>query len=509
MKIYQKILFLAIAVLLTACNLFKSSKLEIDISLIPVESGDKWGYINKEGKYIINPQFSDASFFRDGLAKVISMDGKIGYINTKGNYVIPAKYKDGTHFYEGFAFVVADGENITCIDKKGNTKFVLKNIDYAEPFSAGLALVGVKGQGWGFIDTKGEFVINPQFESAKPFREGLAAVCQNDKWGFIDKTGKIIINPQFEHVSSFYDSKALFYDGTQWGFINKKGEYDINPQFESAAIFSEGLSAIQQGNQGGYINEKGQIVINPQFDYAGDFNSGLSVIKQNNKAGYINKKGQIVINPQFYYASQFFGDIAFVMDAEARWGIIDKKGKYLVNPQFDYMKFKIANIEEQWVQTDYRNMEDELRERAAELCQYIPDHQLLKQSKYFLTADFYAVLDTMFNYLPKVIDHDGWAFDHEWLYYFVTGNGGELPDYEVTGVEQIDDTHAVATIRVRLKYEDKDGSFVFLSDDFIDEHKLSMEKVDGQWLMSDFDGHKADCIRGIAISKEQYAICWE
>ena len=342
-----------IAVLFSACDLFAPSKLEIDISLIPVESGDKWGYINKEGKYIINPQFSDASFFRGGLAKVISMDGKVGYIDKKGNYVIPAKYKDGTHFYEDLAFVVAEGENQVCIDKRGNTKFVLKNIEYVHPFSEGLALVGVKGQGWGFIDTKGEFVINPQFESAKPFREGLAAVCQNDKWGFIDKTGKIIINPQFEHVSSFYDSKALFYDGTQWGFINKKGEYDINPQFESAAIFSEGLSAIQQGNQGGYINEKGQIVINPQFDYAGDFNSGLSVIKQNNKAGYINKKGQIVINPQFYYASQFFGDIAFVMDAEARWGIIDKKGKYLVNPQFDYMKFKIANIEEQWVQTDF------------------------------------------------------------------------------------------------------------------------------------------------------------
>ena len=281
------------------------------------------------------------------------MDGKVGYIDTKGNYIIPAKYKDGTHFYEDLAFVVADGENITCIDKKGNTKFVLKKVDYAEPFSEGLAIVGVKGHGCGFINKKGEFVINPQFESAKPFREGLAAVRQNDKWGFIDNTGKMIINPQFEHVSSFYDSKALFYDGKQWGFINKKGEYDINPQFASAAIFSEGLSAIQQGNQAGYINEKGQIVVNPQFDYAGDFNSGLSVIKQNSKYGYINKKGQIVINPQFYFASQFFGDVAFVMDANARWGIIDKKGKYLVNPQFDDMKFRIADIDDQWVQTDY------------------------------------------------------------------------------------------------------------------------------------------------------------
>ena len=37
--------------------------------------------------------------------------------------------------------------------------------------------------------------------------------------------------------------------------------------------------------------------------------------------------------------------------------------------------------------------------------------------KSFMTADFYAVLDTMFNHLPEEE-----AIDHDWLYYFVTGN---------------------------------------------------------------------------------------
>ena len=63
--------------------------------------------------------------------------------------------------------------------------------------------------------------------------------------------------------------------------------------------------------------------------------------------------------------------------------------------------------------------EEKLKQRAEELCRYIPDHELLEQSKVYMTADFYAVLDTMFNRLPE---HE--AMDHEWLYYFVTGNGG-------------------------------------------------------------------------------------
>lgn len=140
--------------------------------------------------------------------------------------------------------------------------------------------------------------------------------------------------------------------------------------------------------------------------------------------------------------------------------------------------------------------EQQLRERAAELCKYIPDHELLAQSKDYLTEDFYNVLDTMFNRLPE---HE--AMDHEWLYYFVTGNGGTMADYTVVSVEQQDESHAVATISVRQKWED--GTFDEATD--VEEHRLYMEKVNGVWLMADFDGHKADCLRHIATSRDEQA----
>ena len=138
-----------------------------------------------------------------------------------------------------------------------------------------------------------------------------------------------------------------------------------------------------------------------------------------------------------------------------------------------------------------------LEERAAELCAYIPDHELLEESRDYMTADFYAVLDTMFYRLPQ---HE--AMDHEWLYYFVTGNGGTIADYEVIKVEQTDKEHAVATISVRQIWED--GSFDPESD--IEEHLLYMELVNGQWLMADFDGHKADCIQYIANNRKEQAV---
>ena len=143
------------------------------------------------------------------------------------------------------------------------------------------------------------------------------------------------------------------------------------------------------------------------------------------------------------------------------------------------------------------NNEEKLKQRAEELCRYIPDHELLERSRDYMTADFYAALDTMFNHMPEFE-----AMDHEWLYYFVTSNGGTIADYTVTGVEQTDDNHAVATLSVRQRWDD--GSFDSASD--IEEHRLYMERVDGKWLMSDFDEHKADCLRHIAINREEQAV---
>ncbi len=148
--------------------------------------------------------------------------------------------------------------------------------------------------------------------------------------------------------------------------------------------------------------------------------------------------------------------------------------------------------------TACNSTEEQLKKRAEELCAYIPDHELLERSQGYMTEDFYAVLDTMFYRLPE---HE--AMDHEWLYYFVTGNGGTIADYEVLLVEKTDADHAVATISVREVWPE---GIIGDEDDEPEEHRLYMERVNGKWLMSDFDEHKADCIQYIANNRKEQAV---
>jgi hypothetical protein len=46
----------------------------------------KWGYVDRTGKTVVEPQFDYTYGFHGGLAMVL-IDDKFGYINPKGEYI--------------------------------------------------------------------------------------------------------------------------------------------------------------------------------------------------------------------------------------------------------------------------------------------------------------------------------------------------------------------------------------------------------------------------------------
>ena len=70
---------------------------------------------------------------------------------------------------------------------------------------------------------QGNIVINPQYESAFHFKEGLAPVKIDGKFGFIDKQGKIVIKPQFDYVHEFNNGVAEFDLDRKLGYVDKQG----------------------------------------------------------------------------------------------------------------------------------------------------------------------------------------------------------------------------------------------------------------------------------------------
>jgi hypothetical protein len=51
------------------------------------------------------------------------------------------------------------------------------------------------GRKFGFVDKTGKYVMNPQFDEARQFSEGLANVRVGGRWGIVDKTGRYVWKP--------------------------------------------------------------------------------------------------------------------------------------------------------------------------------------------------------------------------------------------------------------------------------------------------------------------------
>ena len=203
--------------------------------------------------------------------------------------------------------------------------------------------VVVDGLG-GYIDSRGSIIVEPQYEVALPFSEGLAGVRMDGLSGFIDETGKTVITPQFDNVGlgGFSEGRAAVQVGDQWGYIDTKGQMVVQAQFFSAGQFHEGLAAVSIEGQGqGYIDRQGSVVIEPKFMTAQGFSEGLaaaSVMPDDTsdriKYEFIDTSGRVVIEPGFTQAVGFSEGLAAVEVGDV-WGFIDKTGHFVIEPQYE------------------------------------------------------------------------------------------------------------------------------------------------------------------------------
>ncbi|WP_170880351.1 WG repeat-containing protein [Paenibacillus odorifer] len=208
--------------------------------------------------------------------------------------------------------------------------------DYASDFHEGLAGVERDGK-WGFIDKTGKEVIAPQYDYARSFNEGLADVRKDGKYGFIDKTGKEVIVPKYDNVHSFSEGLATVIKGGKYGFIDKTGREVIASQYYEADNFSEGLARIEtEDGKHGFIDKTGKEVIAPKYDDADSFSEGLArVVKtEYGEEGFIDKTGKEVIAPKYEIVNSFSEGLAMVRK-NGKFGFIDKTGKEVIAPKYD------------------------------------------------------------------------------------------------------------------------------------------------------------------------------
>jgi hypothetical protein len=402
-----------------------------------------WGYIDKSGAMVIEPRFTMADSFHDGLARVfidtiyaVDIAGDVYYINKSGDialgpYVNEYFPEADPNFSEGLA-----AECGPCgyqyVNKEG--AIVARGFERAGRFSEGLAPVRLAST-YGYIDGEGQILVEPQFTEAYDFSDRLARVRAGDRYGFIDASGTIAIEPQFIWAGDFHDGMAriqvedrgrqvlaeqvpkrtsygfgafgdnspldFMADGELFGFIDRTGRIAVEPRYDYAADFSDGLAWVmcfpqisndiideellpqlssydlvtrmegfwngfidKEGNRVleydcfegswfslpparfgnglvhfqsdgryGFMDRNGNVVIGCRFDNAEDFSGGLASVRVNDTYAHIDTTGRLVEAPP---TDDFSEDLKAMRDDSGNYGYVDRTGAFVSPPRFKY-----------------------------------------------------------------------------------------------------------------------------------------------------------------------------
>ena len=234
-RITAPLVFVILAVALLGC---RSEKTPADVSsstetaYFPVVRDGQWGFIDSTGQLVIEPAFERAWRFSEGRALVQS-DDRYGYIDETGAVVIAAEFTDAWFFSGGLAPVEKDGQWVY-IDREGQVavqpEYRIESSFLEEDGKPEPPLGRTRvGEVYGYSNAAGEMVIEPQYNQAWNFVEGMARVRVDGRWGFIGPDGKVAIEPQFDLAWDFSNGLALVEKEGMFGYIDASGTYVWEP----------------------------------------------------------------------------------------------------------------------------------------------------------------------------------------------------------------------------------------------------------------------------------------
>ena len=180
--------------------------------ILPVYKNGWKFYDCKTNEYILST-YDDVSVFMNNNAAV-KKSGKWTIIDKSGNETSETQYDDiklfdsGEYLYNDYFLASVDG-NYGLYNKSGKKKTDIQGTDVDLYLGEEIAFKGENGK-WGFVNNKNKVVIEPQYDEAKSFSGGLAAVKMNGKWGFINKDGRTVIDYQFVNADYFTSEGLCF-----------------------------------------------------------------------------------------------------------------------------------------------------------------------------------------------------------------------------------------------------------------------------------------------------------
>lgn len=208
-------------------------------------------------------------------------------------------------------------------------------------FHEGL-LCASSGDKWGYIDTSGHWAIKPRFDNVGCFSEGVADVVLKGRCIYVDRTGRKVIDAadavECQPFSNGYGMVAFARDekgDSEYNFYDRRGHLLLKSDYDVANQFGSGLATVKSNGIWAIIDTKGRVRarLRRNIDVVMPFSEGLAKATSGGKCGFIDASGRWVIRPRFDDAESFSGGFGLVRLGDL-YGFMNKRGRWLVCPRF-------------------------------------------------------------------------------------------------------------------------------------------------------------------------------
>lgn len=365
----------------------KNGKIEIPLEYLDISSSSDnlfavqvhtsastaWGYINLQNEMIIEPKFSEAKVFSNGLAVVKDLTWKV--IDMTGNVVIDCPYADSIEsFVDGKSIITMQNGNVKekyTLLKNGHIvvddnemAIDLSHVSFVGNFYDGLAKVHIQGKScneWGFINISGQLIISGIPCEVSDFNNGIATYeIKEYSRQFINTNGNLLFKEYGSTLcfgNQYIAIKRLCED--RYAIVRKKDALTavIDRQEEIVIPFCQGNFFLSKKNEkhnealkdkyvyDEYIyndadlicyNKSGEIIIPPFSQYAiiRSFSEGLAAVSNKDGLwGFADETGIEVIPCIYNKVSDFSNGYCVVSDWDSKT-LIDKQGRIILTGNF-------------------------------------------------------------------------------------------------------------------------------------------------------------------------------
>lgn len=283
--------------------------------------------VAKDGKqyyYHLDSQLLMDEMDTRAIGMTVAMkDGAYGVVRDDGELIIPFEY-DGIRIDDDYTGQWYEG------------------IPYNYKF------IHLEKEGrYGYADTNGTVLAEPQYEKLKVINKHIIAVEQDNRWGWLDAaTGDQLQSCIYEEVSKTYAFEHYIEvkQDDKYGLARKDGIIMVPIEQEKTLFFPSLVEAryIVGEKEGVHTvyDSLGTVVL--QGDYPalrGIQNSDLFSYQKNNLTGIVDpRSGNVIFEPQFTNIQSGVRGL-YIVVKDKKYGIANEQGELLLPLDYDRAEF--------------------------------------------------------------------------------------------------------------------------------------------------------------------------